>query len=188
LVPKKKVEFYRKNWSHSSDGLLYYRGLLYVPNEGGARQKILQQHHNHPTAGHFGDKRTEDLVTRKYFWPGLHRDILEYCVTCAVWRQIKAPTHRKYGELQSLLTPTEPWTDITIDFIMGLPASSQYEGGWKKDAILVVVNCFTKLAYYNAVTSRMTAPQLADSITRKPVLRGAGLPNSIVTDRDTQFT
>ncbi len=107
-VPEKKAEFYRKNWSHSSDGLLYYRGLLYVPNEGGARQEILRQHHDHPTAGHFGDKRTENLVTRKYFWPGLHRDVVEYCATCAVCRQIKAPTHRKYGELQSLPTPTEP--------------------------------------------------------------------------------
>ncbi len=69
-----------------------------------------------------------------------------------------------------------------MDFITGLPASSRYEGSKKEDAILVVVDRFTKSARYYAVTSEITAPQLADLIARKLVLRGAGFPNSIVMD------
>ncbi len=66
--------------------------------------------------------------------------------------------------------------------------SSRYKGGRKKDANLVVVDRFTKSVRYYAVTSERTATQLADIIARKLVLRGAGLQNSIVTDRGTQFT
>ncbi len=52
----------------------------------------------------------------------------------------------------------------------------------------MVVDRFTKSARYYTVTSEKIAPQLANVITRKLVLRGAGFPNSIVTDRGTQFT
>jgi transposase InsO family protein len=52
----------------------------------------------------------------------------------------------------------------------------------------VVIYCFTKLARYYAVTSKMTVPQLADLFARKLVLLGAGFPNSIVTDQGTQLT
>ncbi len=72
--------------------------------------------------------------------------------------------------------------DIAMDFNMRLSAPSRYKSGRKQDAILVVVDYFTKLACYYAVTSEMTTPQLADLIARKLVLRGVGFPNSIVTN------
>jgi hypothetical protein len=55
---------------------------------------------------------------------------------------------------------------------MRLLASSQYENGRKKVAILVVVDCFTKLARNYAVTSEMTTSQSLDLIIRKLVVRG----------------
>ncbi len=54
-----------------------------MQNEDRARQEIHWQHYDHPTAGHFDNKRTEDLVTKIYFWPGFHHDVPEYCAICA---------------------------------------------------------------------------------------------------------
>jgi hypothetical protein len=177
-----------ESWSQYSDGLLYHKELLYVPQAGGARKEVIRLHHDHPTADHFSDKRTLNLLARKYYWPGMPRDIKEYCATCAECQQIMVPTHKKYGKLQSLPTPTELWTDIAIDFITGLPPSSRREGGQKYDAIMVVVDRYTKSVRYYPVTSDITAPHLADLIARKLVLQGAGFLSSIVTDRGTQFT
>jgi transposase InsO family protein len=91
-------------------------------------------------------------------------------------------------EMQSLLTLTEPWTVIAIDFITELLASSQSEGGQKYEAVLVVVDRYTKSARYYRVTSDITAPQLANLIARKLMLGDTGFPSSIVTDRGTHFT
>ncbi len=54
-------------WSHWSEQevLLYYRTLLYVPMEGCAMREGLQQHYDDPITGHFGARRTLELVARK---------------------------------------------------------------------------------------------------------------------------
>ena len=48
------------------DGLLYYEGLLYVP-EGPCRLRVLQSRHDFPSAGHFGFNKTMELISRD-FW------------------------------------------------------------------------------------------------------------------------
>jgi len=41
---------------------------------------------------------------------------------------------------------TEPWTDISMDFVTGLPWSKDPTTGLAYDAILVIVDRFTKYA------------------------------------------
>jgi hypothetical protein len=48
------------------DGLLYFKGLLYIP-PGPIRLKIIQMRHNLPTAGHFGFNKTMELISQD-FW------------------------------------------------------------------------------------------------------------------------
>ena len=47
------------------DGLIYFQGLLYVPN-GAACLQVLQHRHDARLAGHFGIHKTADLVARDY--------------------------------------------------------------------------------------------------------------------------
>ena len=44
------------------DGLLYYKGLLYVP-EGLCRLRVLQSRHDFPWAGHFDFNKTMELIS-----------------------------------------------------------------------------------------------------------------------------
>ena len=55
------------------------------------------------------------------------------------------------------------------------------------DAILVVVNCYTKLAKYYLVLKTITAKQLGDMLVRT-VFCNFGVLSSIVSDRGSLFT
>jgi hypothetical protein len=52
-------------WSES-DGLLMFRGKIYVPNDRDLRHRIVEQHHDTRIAGHAGRFKTLELVSRNY--------------------------------------------------------------------------------------------------------------------------
>ena len=61
-----------------------------------------------------------------------------------------------------------------MDFIVDLPTT---QGGY--DAILVVVDCLTKMAHFIPTRESISAPQLADLFISH-IFRMHGLPISIV--------
>jgi hypothetical protein len=44
--------------------------------------ELLQIYHDNTLAGHFGEKKTLDLLSRKYYWPSITADIINYISTC----------------------------------------------------------------------------------------------------------
>ena len=58
------------------------KGKLYVPKDGELRAEIIQLHHNVLAAGHRGQWKTVELVTRNSWWPGVLRDIGRYVKGC----------------------------------------------------------------------------------------------------------
>ena len=77
-------------WSFDTQGLLRCDGKLYVPKEGSAREELLMRNHDDPLAGHFGIDRTQDLISRKYFWRSMPKDIKEYIDSCDICQRTKA--------------------------------------------------------------------------------------------------
>ena len=63
-------------------GLLYFRGQIYVPKNAKLRRKIVAQHHDSMIAGHPGRWKTLELVSRSYWWPQMSRYIGTYIRTC----------------------------------------------------------------------------------------------------------
>ena len=51
--------------------------------------------------------------------------------------------------------PEKPWSHISADFITKLLLAQGY------DAILVVYDCFSKMAYFIAITEKTSAEELA---------------------------
>ena len=68
--------------------------------------------------------------------------------------------HAFYSKLQSLLVPKAPAELVSMDFITGLPPSKH--GGRVYDAILVVVDAFTKYALYLPCWKDINADQLLE--------------------------
>ena len=72
-----------------------------------------------------------------------------------------------------------------MDFVMSLPLSKV--GHIVYDAILVVIDCLTKMAHYIPTHKDLDAPGLAETILQE-VVSHHGVPDSIVTDRGSIFT
>jgi len=76
--------------------------------------------------------------------------------------------------------PEKPWTHISADFIMKLPLAQGY------DLILVVVDILTKMVHFIPTTEKTLAEELA-RLFRDNVWKLHGLPESIISDRRSQF-
>jgi hypothetical protein len=78
--------------------------------------------------------------------------------------------------------PDWKWDQIGMDFITGLP---RIKSGY--DSIWVVVGRLTKVAHFIPVKTTYTSANLADIYMKRIVCLHV-VPNSIVSDRGTQFT
>jgi transposase InsO family protein len=165
----------------TENGLLLHRRKFVVPNQHDARLQVLQNRHDSPVAGHPGEHKTWELVSRDYFWPGMNKDIEDFLRTCNDCQRNKTRRHKPYGMLKSLPIPEKPWSDITMDLIEGLPESEGH------DSILVVVDRLTKTVVYSPTSRKMTAKDLA-TIFIKDVFSKHGIPRTIVSDRGSEFT
>jgi hypothetical protein len=75
-------------WSES-DGLLMFRGKIYVPKDRDLRRCIIEQHHDTRIAGHAGRFKTLELVSRSYWWPQMSQYIGVYVKTCNLCNRMK---------------------------------------------------------------------------------------------------
>jgi len=85
-----------KNWI-KKDGLLYYKNRLYIPNDEGLQKTIAKGCHDSQVAGHFGQEKTVEIVTRDLYWKGLTAWINDYVRSCDECQHNKSPRHARYG-------------------------------------------------------------------------------------------
>ena len=104
------------------DGMLHYQELPFMPEI--IRTELISRHHNNLLAGHFGINKTRELIGRKYYWPNLRKDVEAYIKGCDVCLAPKAVRHKPYSNLQALPVPTYRWKDFSMDFVTGLPVST----------------------------------------------------------------
>ena len=164
--------------------VLQYRGLSYVPEI--IRYKVINCHPNDPLVGHFGIDKTRKLISWKYHWSSLRRDVEGYVRECDICLASKAVRYKPYADLQSLPIPIHRWKDLSIDFVTGLLLSSN----WKSesyDSILVIIDRLTIMVYYKPVKITINALGLAEIIINV-VIQCHGLPDSIISDRGAIFT
>ena len=110
----------------------------------------------------------------------MKKDIQGYVQACETCQRNKYETLSLAGLLQPLPIPATTWTDLTMDFLGGLPKAKGL------DTILVVVYKFTKYAHFLALSHPFTAKQVAELFIRE-VVRLHGFPQTIVTDQDRLF-
>jgi transposase InsO family protein len=176
----------RGRWSVDDQQLVRYGGAVYVPKDIPIRTEILRVNHDDPwQGGHFGVRRTAEVIRRFYWWTTLLKEVEEYVRTCDTCQRMKTPRHKPYGLLAALPRPDKPWQDITMDFITGLPPSKHR--GRVYNAILNVVDRYSKMVRHILCTTETDAPELADLLIEE-VFAKFGVPRSIVSDRGTTFT
>jgi len=96
-----------------------------------------------------------ELVTRNFWWPGITREVKQYVEGYDTCQHNKNHTEQPAGKLMPNSIPEKAWTHILVDFITKLPLAQGYS------SILVVVDWFTKMAYFVPTIEKTIAEGLA---------------------------
>jgi hypothetical protein len=65
--------------------------------------------------GHFGVKKTEDILAAHFFWPKMRRDVVRFIACCTTCQKAKSQLNA-HGLYMPLPAPSVPWEDISMDF------------------------------------------------------------------------
>ena len=130
--------------------------------------------------GHFGAKKTEDMLDIHFFWPKMRRDVERFVACCTTCQ--KAKSHMNpHGLYMPLPVPSIPWADISMDFVLELPRTKRW-----RDSIFVVVDHFSKMAHFITCHKSDDVIHIAD-LFFKEIVRLHGIPSTIVSDHDAKF-
>jgi hypothetical protein len=161
------------------DGLLYRANKLCVPASS-VRLLFLQEAHGGGLMGHFGVKKTEDVLAFHLFWPKMRHNVECYVSQCTTCNKAKSRLN-PHGLYMPLPVTIVPWEDISMDFVLGLPRTKR-----RRDNIFVVVDHFSKMAHFIPCHKSDNASHVADLFFTE-IVRLHGVPNTIVSDRDAKF-
>ena len=120
------------------------------------RQKILEECHAPPYAGHRGIAATTEAIERYFFWPAIRKDILQYVTECLTCQKVKYDRHKAPGLLMPLPIPQAPWESIAMDFIFELPTTRN-----GNDGIWTIIDRFNKQAHFLPVKKTIKADHMA---------------------------
>lgn len=142
------------------------------------RRMVLDLAHKHAMGGHLGTEKTTQRVLQRFYWPGVHRAVEDYCKSCPDC-QLTAPMTHFRSPLVPLPIIEVPFDRIAMDLVGPLVKSSR---GFQY--ILVVLDYATR--YPEAIPLRNTssksiAKELFNMFTR------TGIPKEILTDQGTPF-
>ena len=178
VLEKKQSDFFI-----SEDGVLGYKGgRICVPNDEEIKKQILYEAHNTPYAMHLGITKMYRDLKKHFWWSKMKRNVVEYVARCLTCQQVKAEHQRPGGMLQPLKIPEWKWEEVTIDFMSGLPKSSEgYNSIW------VIVDRMTKSAHFLPVKTTDSVRKLA-KLYLKEIVQLHGVLVSIVLNRDARIT
>ena len=103
-------------------------------------------------------------------------EIARYVAKCDTCQRVKVMHVKTAGPLQSLYVPTWKWDNISMDFIIGFPRTSE---GY--DSIWVIVDWLTKIAHFLPVKTYYLVLTYAQLYVAR-ILSLHGVPRMIVSD------
>ncbi|GJR07767.1 putative reverse transcriptase domain-containing protein [Tanacetum coccineum] len=164
-----------------ADGTVCFNGRTWLPCYGNLRIVIMHESHKSKYYIHPGSDKMYQDMKKLYWWPNMKANIATYVSKCLTYTKVKAEHQRPSGLLVQPDIPQWKWDNITMDFVMKLPKSSQ---GY--DTIWVIVDRLTKSAIFVPMRETNPLEKLARMYLKEVVTRH-GIPISIICDRGPRF-
>jgi transposase InsO family protein len=130
--------------------------------------------------GHFGVKKTEDVLATHFFWPKMRHYVERYVSRFTTCNKAKSRLNPR-GLYMPLPVPSVSWEDICMDFVLGLPRTKR-----ERDSIFVVVDRFSKMTHFIPYHKSNNASHVTDLFFAE-IARLHDVPNTIVSDRHAKF-
>ncbi|KAF7841466.1 Transposon Ty3-G Gag-Pol polyprotein [Senna tora] len=167
-------DFYR------CDGFLFKKDKLCIPNCS-MRELLVIETHGGGLMGHFGVDKTLALLHEHFYWPKMRKYVVSVCAKCVTCKHAKSKV-QPHGLYSPLPVPSQPWVDISMDFVLGLPRSQS-----GKDSIFVVVDRFSKWLILLHVLKQMMLCMLLICSSRK-LLDCMGCLKQLAVHSSTSFS
>ena len=147
--------------------------VLYVPVS--LRRKLFDEVHS---LGHYGGKASVRLLSSKYVWPQMRKDIVKWVSECVNCKKAKITRHNK-APVEKFPESTGKFNEIHLDLVGPLPPNKGHK------YLLTMVDRYTR--WVEAIPLQdMTTETVVDAFLLHWIAR-YGVPRSIVTDRGGQF-
>jgi len=143
-----------------------------------AQRDVFTELHKKRTGGHMGIGRTRKMIKRRFYWPGMNREIAQWVLQCSKCEQVKTMRPRPARLRQRItLAPFERWAvDITF------PGTTTRNGN---NCLLVMGDYFTKWIEVHALPDHK-AETVAKKLIEEVVCR-FGVPRELHSDQGTEF-
>ena len=143
------------------------------------KNQVLRLAHSQPTAGHGGAKITLARARRFSFWPGMQKDVEQFCKECQVClcykRMGDAPAPlRRYPDVYM------PFERVNMDIIGPMGNS---ENGFKY--CLVIIDVLTRYLICEPLKTK-SALEVAQVFFNSVICK-QGVPKTVVTDNGKEF-
>lgn len=162
------------------NGILYRQqeSVLQLVVPQAAREAILVLGHSVPWAGHLGKHKTTARIKKHFHWPGLHRDVAEFCKSCPQCQMTSAslPSRAPLLPLPIIATPFECLGMDIVGPVEKSKAGNRY--------MLVITDYATKYPEVfplKSIKAKSVAFCLVQFFSR------VGFPREILTDQGTNF-
>lgn len=111
--------------SFDDRGLLQWRNRTWIPEWEPLRTSLIQRTHDSHITGHPGRDATLAILSRSYYWPGQAGDVRRFCRNCDVCGRSHVWRETRKGLLRPLAIPDRFYSDLSIDFMVDLPAKAK---------------------------------------------------------------
>ena len=180
-LPKDSVGYFWK------DGLMYRRSFienrqqyvdqLLVPRE--YKLELLELAHSIPLAGHLHAAKTRDRLFEHYTWPGIYKDVENFCATCSECQKCARKLASDKAPLISVPVIGTPFHKVAVDIVGPVERSAK---GHKY--LLTLVDYATR--FPDAIPLKdATAPSVADGLVE--MFSRYGIPAELLSDQGPNF-
>ena len=144
------------------------------------RKKVMEVAHDTMQAGHMGVKKTEDRILNNFYWPGIHQDVVSFCMSCDVCQRMISKRSVAKVPLGKIPLMDLPFKRVAVDLIdLITPASDK---GHRYVLTLVdYATQYPEAVPLKNIETETVAEAFLDLYSR------VGIPEEVLSDLGTQF-